>query len=188
MTKRARWVHPTKSRGADLSLNHAVQLADVDVADLTSEVEATAASGYNHLMTSVPYFLQETDYWCGPAATKEVLGFFAANPAGQTQLAGELGTTTEGAWFPMVKNVLNDRKPENGPWIVSKLDKHGDLIARLDWGYTNGVPGVLHVSLKKTLFPYYNFDHGGHIMAAAGLRKVADQQLQGRLRRPLQRG
>lgn len=127
---------------------------------------------YDHRI-NVPYFLQERSYWCGPATTREILGYIVATPASQTTLAGDLGTTTDGTWFPMVRNVLNQRKPnqQGGPWILDKIEDHGDLISRMDYNAINNIPGALHVKLLTAFFSYYNFDHDGHIMASDGVRR-----------------
>lgn len=94
-------------------------------------------------------------------------------------MARELGTSEVGTVFSYVKNVLNDRKPNRGPWILDPIKNHGALISRLDYGYLNSVPGVLHVKLRKEFFPYYIRNHGGHIMTAAGLKKIADNKYKG---------
>ena len=56
---------------------------------------------------SVDYQVQQTGYWCGPAATRIALsarGIYRS----QAQLAAELGTTTNGTdWIGQVTNVLS---------------------------------------------------------------------------------
>jgi peptidase C39-like protein len=54
------------------------------------------------------YQVQQTSYWCGPAATRIVLSARISPPSQQT-LANELGTTTNGTdWIGQVTGVLND--------------------------------------------------------------------------------
>jgi hypothetical protein len=159
------------TKEAALQTNFAEDLAAVDIPGFES-VGVNVGGAYDHSL-NVPYFLQETTYWCGPASTREILGYIVSTPASQSTLAGELHTDSNGTWFTMIRNVLNTRKPDQpgGPWVLDKVEDHGDLVARLDYGALNNIPGALHVKLLQTFFPYYNFDHDGHIMAARGVRK-----------------
>jgi hypothetical protein len=55
------------------------------------------------------YQVQETSYWCGPAATRIALSVRMAPPS-QTTLANQLGTTTNGTdWIGQITSVLNNR-------------------------------------------------------------------------------
>jgi hypothetical protein len=54
------------------------------------------------------YQVQETGYWCGPAATRIALSARMSPPSQQT-LANELGTTVNGTdWIGQITAVLND--------------------------------------------------------------------------------
>ncbi|WP_255950047.1 C39 family peptidase [Streptomyces odontomachi] len=56
---------------------------------------------------SIDYQVQETGYWCGPAATRIALSARVAPPS-QSALASELGTTTNGTdWIGQVTGALN---------------------------------------------------------------------------------
>ena len=68
---------------------------------LTSNVHAAA----DHTL-QVDYQVQETGYWCGPAATRIALSARGVYRS-QSQLAAELGTTTGGTdWIGQVTGVL----------------------------------------------------------------------------------
>jgi hypothetical protein len=55
------------------------------------------------------YQVQQTGYWCGPAATRVALSARIAPPS-QQQLANQLPTTTNGTdWIGQVTRTLNDR-------------------------------------------------------------------------------
>lgn len=55
------------------------------------------------------YQVQQTSYWCGPAATRVALSVRMTPPSQQT-LANELPTTTNGTdWIGQVTRVLNSR-------------------------------------------------------------------------------
>ncbi|HYO61614.1 MAG TPA: C39 family peptidase, partial [Actinomycetota bacterium] len=159
----------------DLATNYSELLAAVDIPDSAADGQIDAAVGggvsYTHYLTSVPYYLQERSYWCGPATTRQIAGFFNSSPPSQTFMADKLGTTRDGTWFPMVAKVMNDRRPNDGPWLLDDIETHGDLISRMDYGYNNRTPGALHVKLLKTFYNYYAFDHDGHIATSSGLRR-----------------
>ena len=87
----------------------AVAVAPVLVAPLASanpaSVQPDVGVQGEHVL-SVDYQVQQTGYWCGPAATRIALsarGIYRS----QSQLAAELGTTTNGTdWIGQVTNVL----------------------------------------------------------------------------------
>lgn len=87
----------------------AVAVAPVLVAPLASAnpagVQPDVGVQGEHVL-SVDYQVQQTGYWCGPAATRIALsarGIYRS----QSQLAAELGTTTNGTdWIGQVTNVL----------------------------------------------------------------------------------
>ncbi|MFD8494625.1 C39 family peptidase [Amycolatopsis sp. NPDC059657] len=57
---------------------------------------------------NIQYQVQETGYWCGPAATRIALSAKTSNPPSQGTLASQLGTTTNGTdWIGQVTGVLN---------------------------------------------------------------------------------
>ncbi len=56
---------------------------------------------------SIDYQVQQTGYWCGPAATRIALSARIAAPS-QSTLASQLGTTVNGTdWIGQVTGVLN---------------------------------------------------------------------------------
>jgi peptidase C39-like protein len=158
------------AKEAALAANFAEDLAAVDIPGVDPGLELRGS--YDHKM-NVPYYLQERSYWCGPATTRQILGAIVSTPASQTSLASDLGTDTNGTYFPLIAKVLNNRKPDQpgGPWIKADIVHQGDLIARMDYNAMNNIAGALHIKLLTAFFSYYNYDHDGHIMASAGVRK-----------------
>ncbi|ACU98262.1 C39 family peptidase [Saccharomonospora viridis] len=73
----------------------------------TSPVSASDVRAAGEVILNIDYQVQETGYWCGPAATRIALsarGIYRS----QAQLAAELGTHTGGTdWIGQVTNVLN---------------------------------------------------------------------------------
>jgi hypothetical protein len=87
----------------------AVAVAPVLVAPLASAnpagVQPDVGVQGEHVL-SVDYQVQQTGYWCGPAATRIALSARGVYRS-QSQLAAELGTTTNGTdWIGQVTNVL----------------------------------------------------------------------------------
>ena len=57
---------------------------------------------------NIQYQVQETGYWCGPAATRVALSARRSNPPSQGALADQLGTTVNGTdYIGQITNVLN---------------------------------------------------------------------------------
>lgn len=87
----------------------AVAVAPMLVAPLASAnpagVQPDVGVQGEHVL-SVDYQVQQTGYWCGPAATRIALSARGVYRS-QSQLAAELGTTTNGTdWIGQVTNVL----------------------------------------------------------------------------------
>lgn len=68
---------------------------------------------------NIQYQIQETGYWCGPAATRIAISAKNGGPPSQQQLANELPTSTNGTdWIGQVTRVLNGHVA--GGWYETK--------------------------------------------------------------------
>jgi hypothetical protein len=57
---------------------------------------------------TINYQVQQTGYWCGPAATRIAISARTGNVPSQATLAAQLGTTSNGTdWIGQVTGVLN---------------------------------------------------------------------------------
>ncbi len=94
----------------------------------------------------VDYQIQETSYWCGPAATRAALSARVTPAPTQAALAGELGTTTNGTdWIGQVTGVLNDHlgagryqtveMPDDPPTQAQRDRLWQDVTLSIDNGY-----------------------------------------------------
>lgn len=90
----------------------------------------------------VDYQVQETGYWCGPAATRIALSAFDVSLS-QADLAAELGTTENGTdWVGQVTGVLNNhvggyttREMPNDPPSQEQKDLlWSDIVGDIDAG------------------------------------------------------
>lgn len=106
----------------------------------------------------VDYQVQETGYWCGPAATRIALSARMAPPS-QQQLANELGTTTNGTdWIGQVTAVLNRRgglgyrtveMPNDPPTAAQRDRLWSDIVLGIEAGY----PLVLNIVAPPSNHP-----------------------------------
>ena len=122
---------------------------------------------------NVKYEVQETSYWCGPAATKMALSARIAPPS-QATLANQLGTTPNGTdWVGQITNVLNRNLgakwfvtrelPNDPPTPGQRAQLWNDLVRAID----NGFPFVANLSVSRR--PHGLLD-GHHIGALVLLR------------------
>jgi hypothetical protein len=93
----------------------------------------------------VDYQVQQTSYWCGPAATRIALSA-RIGPPSQATLASDLGTTTNGTdWIGQITNELNDELgasryatteiPNDPPTQVQRDRLWGDIVLSIDNNY-----------------------------------------------------
>jgi hypothetical protein len=105
-------------------------------------IAANAHAAADHVL-NVEYQVQETGYWCGPAATRIALsarGVFRS----QADLAAELGTTENGTdWIGQVTGVMSGyvgwyqtTEMPNDPPTQEQRDKlWADIVHDIDSGY-----------------------------------------------------
>jgi hypothetical protein len=96
-------------------------------------------------LLDIDYQVQQTGYWCGPAATRVALSARGAAPS-QQALAQELGTTTNGTdWIGQVTEVLNDHlgagtyvtteMPNDPPTPAERERLWNDIVRSIQNGY-----------------------------------------------------
>ncbi|MFF2653504.1 C39 family peptidase [Streptomyces sp. NPDC058045] len=121
---------------------------------------------------NVDYQVQETGYWCGPAATRIALSARIGAPS-QGNLAGQLGTTENGTdHIGLVTNVLNNnlgtgwyetkQMPNDPPsqaqrdllWrdIVLDINNNYPIVANIVAPPNNHPPGYPN---DQTIFHYF---------------------------------
>jgi hypothetical protein len=98
------------------------------------------------VVLDVDYQVQETGYWCGPAATRAALSVRMDSPPDQGTLAAQLGTTENGTdWIGQITAVLNDyvgagsyattEMPNDPPTEPQRAQLWTDLTYTLDHGF-----------------------------------------------------
>ncbi|SDY40765.1 Peptidase_C39 like family protein [Amycolatopsis xylanica] len=93
---------------------------------------------------NIQYQVQETGYWCGPAATRIALSARTGDLPSQQQLANELPTTTNGTdWIGQVTRVLSGRvgwyetkeMPNDPPTQAQRDLLWRDIVLDINNGY-----------------------------------------------------
>ena len=113
-----------------------------EVDEPTETSDSQLALGDPHL-TTARWEVQETGFWCGPAATRMALSALMASPPSQATLARELGTTTAGTdWIGQITTVLNARiapdryktieMPNDPPTAEQKRRLWADIVESID--------------------------------------------------------
>lgn len=118
------------------------------------------------------YQIQQTGYWCGPAATRVALSA-RMSPPSQATLADQLGTTTNGTdWIGQITAVLNDdlggdyyvttEMPNDPPtaaqrdrlWkdVVHSIDEDFVVVANIVAPPSNQPPGY---PSNQTIYHYF---------------------------------
>jgi len=94
---------------------------------------------------NIEYQVQQTGYWCGPAATRVALSAWGVPPS-QQALAQELGTTTNGTdWIGQITEVLNEHlgagtyatteMPNDPPTPAERERLWNDIVRSIHGGY-----------------------------------------------------
>jgi peptidase C39-like protein len=149
----------------------AVAVAPVLVAPLASAnpagmVPADVGVQGAHVL-SVDYQVQQTGYWCGPAATRIALsarGIYRS----QSQLAAELGTTTNGTdWIGQVTGVLSGyvgwyetkEMPNDPPTQAQRNLLWRDIVLNIDNNYPIVANIVAPANNHPPGYPNYTIYH-----------------------------
>ena len=124
-------------------------LASADAPPVTPNVDRAAPAPSSAAKSlDIDYEVQETGYWCGPAATRIALSARTDDLPSQGTLASELGTTENGTdHISQVEGVLDARlagtgtdyfvreMPDDPPTQAQKDQLWADLTADIDNGY-----------------------------------------------------
>ena len=127
---------------------------------------APATIQSQHIL-NVDYQVQETGYWCGPAATRIALsarGIYVS----QADLAAQLGTTTNGTdWIGQVTGVLDNyvgwyetkEMPNDPPTQAQRDLLWNDIVLDIDNGYPIVANIVAPANNHPPGYPDYTIYH-----------------------------
>ncbi|RSM66993.1 lysis protein [Amycolatopsis sp. WAC 01376] len=119
---------------------------------------------------NIQYQIQETGYWCGPAATRIAISAKNGNPPSQQQLANELPTSTNGTdWIGQVTRVLNNHvaggwyetkeMPNDPPTQAQRDLLWRDIVLDVDKGYAIVANIVAPANNHPPGYPNYTIYH-----------------------------
>ena len=133
---------------------------------LVAPTIASAAPLSRHVL-NVDYQVQETGYWCGPAATRIALsarGIYVS----QADMAAQLGTTTNGTdWIGQVTGVLDNyvgwyetkEMPNDPPTQGQKDLLWNDIVLDINNGYAIVANIVAPANNHPPGYPDYTIYH-----------------------------
>lgn len=117
---------------------------------------------------SVPSYQQETNYWCGPATVKQVLGFLKGSSSSQKTYAKELGTTRDGTDFTLIDNVLNKHQSKNR-YVYANIGNYTSWTKKVNYALDRKYPAVLDMKISPSYMPKYTSSVEGHILNVSGI-------------------
>lgn len=129
-------------------------------ADVTGGAPAAMDAPRRSLTT--PWHAQERGYWCGPATVQIIQDYFGS-PSSQAVIALRLGTTTNGTDFSRVDEVLAALTSKDYRYF-GLLTESGFNSRVIDTIVNHGWPLAADVNIDASVWPYYAFDHTGHII------------------------
>lgn len=128
-----------------------------------SPMVANTKSGF----LSVPYFEQETGYYCGPATTKQTIEYINGASQSQSTIASAIGTTKDGSNLTDMKNYINREQGRHAYIIVTSPSE--DLIQNIvEYSVRNGAPTVARLKIAKG--GNWAYTTSGHYMNLTGFK------------------
>jgi hypothetical protein len=119
---------------------------------------------------NIQYQIQQTGYWCGPAATRIAISARRSNPPSQATLAQQLPTTTNGTdWIGQVTRVLNQHigtgwyetkeMPNDPPTRAQRDLLWRDIVLDINNGYAIVANIVAPANNHPPGYPNYTIYH-----------------------------
>lgn len=133
---------------------------------------ALAASSYNiyNCTMAVPFYKQETRYFCGPATARQTIAYIKGSALSQSTLASIMGTTssngTDGSRVVSCINAYQTR------YLYQRLypTSESSMITVAGKAINNwAAPPILHV--KMTTTTGWKYTSPGHYMNISGIEK-----------------
>jgi Peptidase_C39 like family len=119
---------------------------------------------------AIQYQVQQTGYWCGPAATRIAISAKKSSPPSQATLAQQLPTTTNGTdWIGQVTRVLNQHigtgwyetkeMPNDPPTKAQRDLLWRDIVLDINNGYAIVANIVAPANNHPPGYPNYTIYH-----------------------------
>ncbi|MFR6247183.1 MAG: C39 family peptidase [Romboutsia timonensis] len=147
-------------------------LSQKDKEEFLSKLEETKIMPYATSVVgvtkSVPYYKQETSYYCGPATTKQTLQYVKGSSPTQKTIANSLGTTTNGTDGTKIVSYLNANQSKI-KYIIAKPSSQDNFTTLVNAALRSyNSPPILRVKyLSGDGWPYTT---NGHFLNISGQR------------------
>jgi hypothetical protein len=176
----------TSAKVAQLQKLTAHKDAALGVVKAVGSVQSMSLNKFGRLVKTVTNYTQETNYWCGPASTRQTLGFHKAISGSgtglpsQSTLAHKIGTNTNGSATSGIVSALNsyDGTFGNvsyvGSNIVGTANPYEAFVNRigldLQQPNSSGYSPCIPITLMQTAkIPRYNSHASRHYMSIGGI-------------------
>ena len=122
---------------------------------------------------NVPYFKQETTYWCGPATARQTIQFLnRTTPASQSQIATSMGSTTAGSDMDQVINYIN--RNTNYNYIKASANNKENMRMNFYWAMTETIaPPILRIRINNRV-GNWTYTTQGHFLNATGISRTGN--------------
>ena len=144
----------------------------LELADMGQSIQTKAAvlNVYN-CTRSIPYYKQETTYYCGPATTKQSLQYLKGSSPTQSSIASSLGTTREGTDGTKIVKYLNSNQNSNYYVIVVPTSQSSMESTTYSGLTIYNAPPILRLSM--TTGQGWPYPSSGHFMNISGQYTVS---------------
>lgn len=138
---------------------------------LLEEFEQNKVSTYAYTWSFLDYFtiyVQETNYYCGPATVKSVLNYINGSAPSQSTIATNCNTTSSGTYLADMINYLNNKQSVNVYEGAYRVDQ--TKLARYLYFdvHNRGIPCIIGFACNTT--NGWQYDSGGHFCCVIGAR------------------
>lgn len=128
----------------------------------------TKATTITMKVLAVPYYKQETNYYCGPATARQTVAFFNGSAESQDTIWSKVKADTENSTVgDKLKNYVNDKQSKNTYGL--KYPSSASVLSEDIYDDLNrDVPVILWVKVTKGGNWLYTTS-GGHFLNASGI-------------------
>lgn len=122
-------------------------------------------SGSAYINLDVPTCPQEKSYFCGPATVQQTLKFYKSSVPSQSNLAKQLGTTTDGTILSNIPGVLNNNLGYKQYSKVA-IGTQTDWINKVTYSLSIDKPVILDI--KAVSGSGWSYTTAGHYLNVSG--------------------
>jgi len=142
-----------------------VYVESVEEAELKERKEAelrqrpSVYTQSENAVINVQAFLQQRNYYCGPATVKQVVHYVNGSSETQAYYANQLGTTNAGTDMTRIAGVINAAIGENY-YVYDQIDSEDEWIRELELSIYYERPAILDINTTGiSAFPYTTEGH-----------------------------